>query len=354
MYREDELFNVAMRVQTLRAQFTDINDKINTYSDRISSLEEELKAWGYFTPQRKEMTAEVASLKAELANFKKEESLINKELAQYPSFEELKSQMTAMGFDIDNYASKTMDEDDMLEIVEEKQSNRVIPSKTAPDFIIKAAEAESKSINDAKQKYKSLKNVRVGDKIKFGEYYHFSKAQKEEIEWQVLAKKGKKILVLTAYAIDCKPFNKTDKVTTWGDSSIRKWLNDEFYKEAFTIGERNLINTVTVTPDKNSNYATFPGFKTKDQLFLLSIPETKRYIGRKGLDCKPTEYAKRMDAYVDEDNGNCWWWLRTPGEKPTDAAYVGVDGTVRHAGDTIYIGCGSVRPALWIDLSLLK
>ena len=29
--------------------------------------------------------------------------------------------------------------------------------------------------------------------------------------------------------------------------------------------------------------------------------------------CQATEYAKAQGAYVDENNGNSWWWLRSPG-----------------------------------------
>ncbi|MBE5733357.1 MAG: hypothetical protein E7353_10095 [Clostridiales bacterium] len=354
MNSPNEVIMLVEQVQSLRAKFTDLNDSINTRSERIATLESEMKTWGYFTPQRKEMSLEVNTLKAEMAGLKKEEALLNKEMAQYPSIEELAMKMAEFGLNINDYLHKEETIEDEIDETLEDQNVEPTVKKTTPDFVRQAEEAEKKSISDAKLKYKSLKSIKVGDKIKFGSYYQINKESKQEIEWQVLGKKGKKILVLTSYAIDCKPYNKTEKPSTWGDCTLRKWLNDEFYKEAFTIGERYLINTAVVNADKNSNYATSPGFKTKDNLFLLSIVETKKHMGRKGLDCKPTEYAKHLDAYVDEDNGNCWWWLRTPGEKPTDAAYVGVDGTIRYAGDTIYIGSGSVRPAMWIDLSLLN
>ena len=353
MSKVEELQSLAEKVQNLRVKHTEINDQINTRADRVAYLEPEMKNWGYFTPQRKEMNQEVTTLKAEIATLTKEEAQIKKELSKLPSIDELKKKLADFGVElVEPQREETAEEEEVSE--EFKPQTTIITTKNSPDFIIKAAETEAKSISDAKTKYKPLKSIKVDDKITFGVWYQSSKDNKEDIEWQVLAKKGKKILVLTTSAIDCKPFNKIEKPTTWADCSLRKWLNDEFFKEAFTIGERSLISMATVNADKNSNYATSPGFKTKDKIYLLSIVDTKKHIGKKGLDCKPTEYAKYLGAYVDEDNGNCWWWLRTPGEKPTEAAYVGVDGMVRHAGDSAYIGCGSVRPAMWIDLSLLN
>lgn len=351
MSNAEELLSLAVKVQTLRGKFTDINDKINTCTDRINAIDAEMKTWGFFTPQRKEMAQQIATLKAELAELKKEETLLNKEIAKNPSIDKIKKQLDALGLEMP--VIETESEATAEVPAQSEQQNPNAPTKNSPDFIKKAAEEEARSVNEAKQKYKHLKTAKVGDFVKFGEYYQSNKQVKEEIEWKVLAKKSKRLLLLTKHAIDCKPYNKTDKPTTWADSTIRKWLNDEFLKENFTIGEERLIDLATVNADKNSNYATSPGFKTKDKVFMLSIVEVKKHMGRKGLDCQPTAYTKDLGAYIDEDNGNCWWWLRTPGEKPTDAAYVGVDGEIRYPGDTIYIGSGSVRPALWIDLTKL-
>ncbi len=356
MKKPNELKGLFEKVQNLRIQYTDVNDKINTCSDRIASLEAEMKTWGYFTPQRKDMSNQVATLKTELAKLTKEESAIKKELSKYPSIDEIRNKLIENGIEIPNVVAEaeSIEYENELVAVDDKSLLKVVVNQNSPEFIKKAAEAEAKSFSDAKAKYKAFKNAKVGDYVKFGEYYQSNKQNKEEIEWKVIAKKSKRILLLTKYAIDCKPYNKTDKPTTWADSSMRKWLNDEFLKENFTSGEEKLIDLATVNADKNSNYATSPGFKTKDKVFVLSIVEVKKHLGRKGLDCKPTNYTKDFGAYIDEDNGNCWWWLRTPGEKPTDAAYVGVDGEIRYPGDSVYIGSGSVRPVLWIDLTKLN
>ena len=82
MSKTDELLNLALKVQSLRGKFTDVNDKINTCSDRIATLDAEMKTWGFFTPQRKELSQQVTTLKNELAELKKEEALLQSYLLQ--------------------------------------------------------------------------------------------------------------------------------------------------------------------------------------------------------------------------------------------------------------------------------
>jgi len=68
-------------------------------------------------------------------------------------------------------------------------------------------------------------------------------------------------------------------------------------------------------------------------------------------ECKPTDYAVANRAYVNRDNGNCWWWLRSPGNNQDNAAYITDDGTVYLRGYGVYRVDRAVRPAMWIDLS---
>jgi uncharacterized protein involved in exopolysaccharide biosynthesis len=93
MSKVEELQSLAEKVQNLRVKHTEINDQINTRADRVAYLEPEMKNWGYFTPQRKEMNQEVTTLKAEIATLTKEEAQIKKELSKLPSIDELKKKL---------------------------------------------------------------------------------------------------------------------------------------------------------------------------------------------------------------------------------------------------------------------
>lgn len=201
--------------------------------------------------------------------------------------------------------------------------------------------------------WNKVKSVNVGDTYRFGSYEqdnNISNGQ-EDIEWLVLAKEGTKILVISKEALDCKPYNTSYTDVTWETCTLRKWLNNGFINAAFSADERTMIPTVTVSADKNPDYSTNPGNATQDQVFLLSITEANKYFSSgSARQCKPTDYAVANGA-GENDSGNCWWWLRSPGYCRDDAALVGNVGDVDERGYIVIGDYGAVRPALWIDLN---
>ena len=199
-----------------------------------------------------------------------------------------------------------------------------------------------------------LKNAKVGDYIKFGAYEQDNNTSngKEDIEWLVLEVKDGKALVISKYALDCQRYNTSYTDVTWETCTLRKWLNNDFWGSAFTADEKAMIPTVTVSADKNPDYSTNPGNATQDRVFLLSITEANKYFSSdRARQCNPTKYAVAGGAYVNSSNGNCWWWLQSPGHLQYNAAAVYTGGDVREYGDYVDIVYRAVRPALWIDLN---
>ena len=193
-----------------------------------------------------------------------------------------------------------------------------------------------------------LKKANIGSTIRFGNYKQGQGT--EPIEWQVLAKENNRILVISKYALDCKQYNTSNTSVTWATCSLRSWLNSTFMETAFSSAERSMIPTVTVSADKNPEYSTNPGNSTSDQVFLLSINEVNKYFASNSARaCQATKYAYDQGAYK-ADNGNCWWWLRSPGCISSYAAYVYYDGSVSAGGSYVSRSSYAVRPALWINL----
>ena len=212
------------------------------------------------------------------------------------------------------------------------------------------------SANKAESIYKmyKLKTAKVGDYVLFGEYEQDNNRSngKEDIEWLVLEVKDGKALVISKYALDCKEYNTSCTDVTWESCTLRKWLNNDFVSSAFSVDEKAMIPTVNVSADKNPRYSTNPGNATQDQVFLLSITEANKYFSSDGArKCKPTEYADAGGVYVVSSNGNCLWWLRSPGDDQYDAAIVYDAGDVLEYGHNVSYDEGAVRPALWIDLN---
>ena len=132
---------------------------------------------------------------------------------------------------------------------------------------------------------------------------------------------------------------------------MRKWLNGMFLNAAFSKSERAMIPTVTVDADKKPSWSTrSPGNSTTDQVFLLSITEVNKYFSsHSARQCQGTAYCYAQGA-DKAYNGNCRWWLRSPGGLFYHAADVDYDGSVYGNGHGVSYNYNAVRPALWIDL----
>lgn len=199
-----------------------------------------------------------------------------------------------------------------------------------------------------------LKNIKVGSYINFGAYEQDNNTSngKEDIEWLVLEVKDGKALVISKYALDCQPYNTSYTDVTWETCTLRKWLNNDFINAAFSANEKAMIPTVTVSADDNPYYSTNPGNATQDQVFLLSITEVNKYFSSNSArQGEPTNCAVASGAYVNSSNGNCWWWLRSPGYDRNRVAGVSYDGFVYESGNYVHSDISAVRPALWIDLN---
>jgi hypothetical protein len=223
------------------------------------------------------------------------------------------------------------------------------------DSASRAAEIRSEYVAE------KLKNANVGDYIVFGAYEQDNKESngKEDIEWLVLDKEGNKLLVISRYSLDCREYNNTQTAVTWETCSLRKWLNETFIVKAFNADEQNMIQSTTVTADKNPEYDISPGNDTNDKVFLLSITEVTRFFSSdRARRCSATEYAKAQGAYTNRNftsNGKNagWWWLRSPGHNSKCAADVHYDGSVFSYGIRVDYETDAVRPALWIDIGSL-
>ena len=212
---------------------------------------------------------------------------------------------------------------------------------------------------DIKTKYNQIlmRKAAVGDKITFGTYEQDNVTSNgtENIEWLVLARENNKILVISDKALDRQLYDNAD--VTWENCSLRKWLNDSFLNAAFSEEERALIQSTTLSADKNPEYSSDPGTATMDKVFLLSINEAEKYFNSdEARKCAPTAYAKAQGALTSSDvyetpsgAATCWWWLRSPGYSQKGAAIVNCDGSVYYFGYGVDYDDVSVRPALWIS-----
>lgn len=166
-------------------------------------------------------------------------------------------------------------------------------------------------------------NIVTWDSIYFGNYYQTNENYKEPIKWRVLSVDGEDAFIISDQSLDCRPFADTEKGASWENSTIRKWLNNDFYKCAFNDEEQLCIKETDVI---NNDYYTFyqgdvygimqwgtnEGYYTKDKVYLLSIEEARNYkYGfsvsemAESQESNPTDYAKS----IFEKNKS--WMLRS-------------------------------------------
>ena len=209
----------------------------------------------------------------------------------------------------------------------------------------------SDSADKAKDIYKKQHSFdkKVGHYVSFGKYEQDNNTSngKEKIEWLVLEVKDGKALVISKYALDCKPYNTSSTNVTWETCSLRNWLNNDFINSAFSATEKTMIPSVKVSADKNPDYSTSSGKATQDRLFLLSVKEMNKYLSSNSKRrCKSTDYAVANGA-----KGNyCSWWLRSPGAYQSYATEVFSTGEIYTKGGGVG-AIGAVRPAMWISLA---
>ena len=173
----------------------------------------------------------------------------------------------------------------------------------------------------------------------------------EPIEWQVLAVKGDRALVISKYVLDVRPYHNAGN--TWESHNDRKWLNEEFYNKAFTDAEKNQILLVTNENPDNPTYGTKGGNRTQDRIFYLSIDETHYFSSNEAAKAKPTAYTAAQGIMVLEPyGGTTYWSLRSPGYMESIRAYVDSDGVTYPMG--LYLPDGyedpviGARPAFWV------
>lgn len=204
-----------------------------------------------------------------------------------------------------------------------------------------------------------LYTAEIGDAFTFGAYEQDNNESngQEDVEWLVLAKEKTRILVISKYALDCKPYNTSRTDITWETCTLREWLNNDFINSAFSDDEKAMISVTTISADRNPEYNTNPGIATQDQVFLLSITEVKNYLSSGGVgQCGPTDYAAANGACKGKRDGNYWVWLRSPGIDPDFAAsvsyktYDSADVSPFYIGKPADTSGGGVRPAMWINL----
>ncbi len=193
--------------------------------------------------------------------------------------------------------------------------------------------------------------------------YYFKRTP---ILWRILEDTADKLFILSEYNIECKQFHDKDRPVIWEQSSLRKWLNEDFLEAAFNKEERECILETEILNEHNPINFSYKwvtgGEPTRDKIFLLSYRDVMNvkygfdgYITQSvSREAKNTDWVRINGALTnpEKENGG-WWWLRNPGESHWCSGRVDVYGTVFFIGRPISRFAG-VRPAMYLDKKKMK
>ncbi|MEY8431181.1 DUF6273 domain-containing protein [Lachnospiraceae bacterium 48-42] len=165
--------------------------------------------------------------------------------------------------------------------------------------------------------------------------YHFFKY--EPVKWRVLKVDGNQVKLLSDIVLDAQQYNseQTESVT-WENSTVRSWLNGDFFNRAFSQEEQSAVIDTNVTNGEGEN-------NTTDKIFLMSEKEASdssegfapRAQERSETRwSKSSTYAKAMgvkfytDKYENGVNvGGSSWWMRAPAGSSADVGLITTNGT---------------------------
>jgi hypothetical protein len=178
----------------------------------------------------------------------------------------------------------------------------------------------------------------------FGSYYFETNGMRKPILWRVLSSDGSNALLLSEYILDTRPYLENAAADpkselSWGKSSLKKYLNNEFLKSAFSSSETEAI----VSSPKMG------------KVFILSKQDLCNqqygFDGNMGVESanrrtSSTPYA--LSAGVSESMQKSPYWTCT--RDTNSMLYVRLTGSIGTAREErLNIG---VRPAIVIDVSL--
>ena len=207
---------------------------------------------------------------------------------------------------------------------------------------------------------------------------------KEPIEWEILSEEDGKMLLISLSILDSQPYDEDwSDDATWETCSLRGWLNNDFFNEAFSEAEADMIMTTTLQ-NPNNPIGGLGGNDTEDKVFILSVNEALSYYDQEDLyeyenqtyspwfvrEVTPYAISRGIwhnviteDHYLDSDMYKFYtydvigmdsgsWWLRSPGNFNNTACLVFGDGSLgwgnfENSDDT----SRGVRPVIWLDLN---
>lgn len=203
---------------------------------------------------------------------------------------------------------------------------------------------------DSQTNLEKCERMEYFSSAKVGKTLYFGETKDIPYEWIVLQKINNTLLIATTSEVTRMEFTFTDENNIWETSNIREWLNTEFYEDAFSDIEKQLIRESDVVLDVSTlGTTTRLNKSTKDKIFLLSESELRE------LEEKYKKCEVNTSYYVDNKHNG--YWLRTPYHADSSTIYLQAYNNLKDYASINHIDLPhiwGIRPAMWIDTSQAK
>jgi len=202
----------------------------------------------------------------------------------------------------------------------------------------------------------SIESPMIGEIITLGRYPYEENGDVQPIEWQVVEVEDERVLVLARQILATRPYAMQGVPTYWEQSDLRRWLREDFLREAFTEAEIERICGQAEPEATDMSrflwelagmYDTTAGLQ--DRVFVPLSEDLGRWFGADAQDlfyhaaiAQPTPWAVAQGA---EANG-CWWLRDSMSQMPM-ASICSPCGSV--GASMLREGnLQGVRPAMWL------
>lgn len=182
-------------------------------------------------------------------------------------------------------------------------------------------------------------SAKVGEFVTFGHCEQGLRGEELPIVWEIIDKKENELVLLSKDILFSKPFHNENEEVEWKDSDLRAWLNQFFYKNAFSESEKEKMCSASILTGGNEDASGL------DRVVIPSLEELYYYpqIVRQK---KGTAHVIKDRLWVSPLNTYSPWWLNTSGELANSKMILNTKGEVCEDGDPVFCDSRGVVPLI--------
>ena len=223
-----------------------------------------------------------------------------------------------------------------------------------------------------------------GNIVTFGHWYIYTNHEpvfSDKIDWIVLRSDGSRSILISEEVLDYQPYDTSDEYDVpWSKSTLREWLNHEFYDSAFSETESSAILETRISgysgASAQGSGTVYHDLVDGDKVYILSEREASQFFAKTDdIFAAATQYAQQLGLKTTRTGiykARVSWWPSSFSKGPSSTApywlrtRYGWNGLfsqyICHARDGILNGfssfgsnpksqnCG-VRPVICVDLN---